>query len=156
MCAYSFDMMFTFVYTGWEGTTNDSRVFLDAIGRQENGFPHPNEGYYYVVDSGYMNMPGFLTPYRGPERAPRGPKELFNYRHSSLRNVIERCFGVLKARFAVLKNMPNYILRRQRLVSIACCVLYNFIRSQGRGDRMFREYENEDMLIEGEGETKGF
>ncbi|KAK2656258.1 hypothetical protein Ddye_009310 [Dipteronia dyeriana] len=148
----------------WEGTANDSRVFLDAIGRQENGFPHPNEGYYYVVNSGYINMPGFLTPYRGeryhlhdyegPERAPRGPNELFNYRHSSLRNVIERCFGVLKARFTVLKNMPNYKLRRQRLVPIACCVLHNFIRSQGRGDRMFREYENEDMLIDGEGEAE--
>ncbi|KAK2638360.1 hypothetical protein Ddye_026155 [Dipteronia dyeriana] len=51
-------------------------------------------GYYYVVDSGYINMTRFLTPYRGeryhlrdyegPERAPRDPKELFNYRHSSL------------------------------------------------------------------------
>ena len=40
ICVCSFDMMFTFVYTGWEGTTNDSRVFLDAVGRQENGFPH--------------------------------------------------------------------------------------------------------------------
>ncbi|KAK2661763.1 hypothetical protein Ddye_000337 [Dipteronia dyeriana] len=110
-------------------------------------------------------MLGFLTPYRGeryhlrdyegPERAPRGPKELFNYRHSSLQNVIELCFGVLKARFTVLKNMPNYKLRRQRLVPIACCVLHNFIRSQGCCERMFREYENEDMLIEGEGEAEG-
>ncbi|KAK2647354.1 hypothetical protein Ddye_014843 [Dipteronia dyeriana] len=32
MCACSFDMMFTFVFMCWEGTTNDSRVFLDAIG----------------------------------------------------------------------------------------------------------------------------
>ena len=44
MCACSFDMMFTFVYTGWEGTANDSRVFLDAIMREENNFPFPNEG----------------------------------------------------------------------------------------------------------------
>ncbi|KAK2661988.1 hypothetical protein Ddye_000562 [Dipteronia dyeriana] len=151
--------MFTFVYTGWEGTANNSRMFLDAIGRQENGFPHPNEGYYYVVDSGYINMPGFVTPYRGeryhlrdyeePERAPRGSKELFNYRYSSLRNVIERRFGVLKAHLVVLGNMPNYKLHRNHLVPIACCALHNFIRSQGRGDRIFREYENEDMLIEG-------
>ena len=31
-----------------------------------------------------------LRDYRGPGRAPRGPQELFNYRHSSLRNVIEQ------------------------------------------------------------------
>ena len=48
MCVCSFDMMFTFVYTGWEGTANDSRVFLDAIGRAENGFPYPNEGTYTI------------------------------------------------------------------------------------------------------------
>ena len=44
MCACSFDMMFTFVYTGWEGTANDSRVFSNAITRLENEFPFPNEG----------------------------------------------------------------------------------------------------------------
>ena len=38
MCAYSFDMMFTFVYTGWEATANDSRVFMDALIDQNLGF----------------------------------------------------------------------------------------------------------------------
>jgi len=40
------------------------------------------------------------TKYHVPEwrqgPAPRGKKELFNYAHSSLRNVIERSFEVLK------------------------------------------------------------
>ena len=44
MCACSFDMMFTFVYTGWEGTSNDSRVFMDALNRPESGFRLPEEG----------------------------------------------------------------------------------------------------------------
>ena len=38
-----FDMLFTFVYSGWEGTTNDSRVFLDAL-KLENNFPKPSGG----------------------------------------------------------------------------------------------------------------
>ena len=33
MYGCDFDMKFTFVYTGWEGTANDSRVFLDAFQR---------------------------------------------------------------------------------------------------------------------------
>ena len=33
MCACDFDMKLTFVYTGLEGTTNDSRVFLEALQR---------------------------------------------------------------------------------------------------------------------------
>ena len=62
-------------------------------------------------------MSGFLSPYRGERyhlshyRAggpPQGMKELFNRRHASLRNVIERCFGVLKARFPILNAMPSY------------------------------------------------
>ncbi|KAL6276458.1 hypothetical protein ACE6H2_020059 [Prunus campanulata] len=120
-------------------------------------------GYYYVVDAGYSNVPGFLAPYRGeryhlrdyrgPRRAPRGPMELFNYRHSSLRNVIERCFGVLKARFPILKLMPNYPPRRQRRIPIACCVLHNFIRKEARRDRMFEEFQVEDMIIDTENTT---
>ena len=33
MCACDFDMIFTFVYVGWEGTTNNAHVFLDALSR---------------------------------------------------------------------------------------------------------------------------
>ncbi|KAI5335684.1 hypothetical protein L3X38_025818 [Prunus dulcis] len=33
MCACSFDMLLTYVYTGCEGMANDSRVLMDAIGR---------------------------------------------------------------------------------------------------------------------------
>ena len=47
MCACDFDMKFTFVYTGWEGTANDSRVFLDALQRPENNFPWPPYGKIY-------------------------------------------------------------------------------------------------------------
>ena len=33
MCACDFDKIFTFVYVGWEGATNDAHVFLDALSR---------------------------------------------------------------------------------------------------------------------------
>ncbi|KAG6511899.1 hypothetical protein ZIOFF_029978 [Zingiber officinale] len=49
------------------------------------------EDQFYLVDSGYPNMPGFLALYRGRcyhlrdyqgQGRPRGKEELFNYRHS--------------------------------------------------------------------------
>ncbi|XP_062104403.1 uncharacterized protein LOC133815601 [Humulus lupulus] len=43
MDACTFNMMFTYVYVGWEGTTNDSRVLLDAI-RKDDNFPMPPPG----------------------------------------------------------------------------------------------------------------
>ncbi|XP_031112048.1 uncharacterized protein LOC116016021 [Ipomoea triloba] len=109
MAVCSHDMMFTFVYAGWEGSANDSRIFLDALSKPEIGFPLPLEGHYYVVDAGYPNVPGFLAAYRGEayhlnefrgQGRIQNKQALFNYRHSSLRNVIERCFGLLKARFS--------------------------------------------------------
>ena len=110
--------------------------------------------YYYVVDSGYPNLKGFLAPYRGEryhrrdfQRGPgiRGKHELFNYMHSSVRNVIERSFGVLKARFHILQDIPNYPLRHQRLIPQACCALHNFIRMEDRADNLFTIY-GEDYL----------
>ncbi|KAG5236718.1 protein ALP [Salix suchowensis] len=51
MAACSFDMQFTFVWAGWEGSAHDTRIFL--------------EGKYYLVDAGYPNEYGYLGPYRG-------------------------------------------------------------------------------------------
>ncbi|KAF7124031.1 hypothetical protein RHSIM_Rhsim12G0122900 [Rhododendron simsii] len=117
MAACSFDMRFTYVLSGWEGTANDSRVLCECANNPAMEFPMAPLGKYYVVDSGYQNMPGFLMPYkgelyhlslfRGRRRLPTKEEEWFNYRHSSLRNVIKRCFGALKARFPIVKQMPK-------------------------------------------------
>ncbi|XP_026451863.1 uncharacterized protein LOC113352233 [Papaver somniferum] len=157
LCVLARSICCSHLYTGWEGTANDARVLMDAISNEENKFPMPREGKYYVVDSAYTNMPRFLTPYRGERyhlrdfrgrsRQANGPMELFNHRHSSLRNVIERCFGVWKSRFPILKCMPNYPLRRQRLIPVACCTLHNFIRLNSRNDELFRQFMAEDLLM---------
>ncbi|KAL2518335.1 hypothetical protein Adt_14582 [Abeliophyllum distichum] len=46
MLVFDFDMKFSFVYTGWEGTANDSRVFVDAVTRSSNNFPMPLRGIF--------------------------------------------------------------------------------------------------------------
>ncbi|KAK9047825.1 hypothetical protein SSX86_033213 [Deinandra increscens subsp. villosa] len=158
MAICSHDMMFTFVYTGWEGTANDSRVFYDAIVRPENKFPMPSGDYFYVVDSGYPNLKGFLAPYRGERYhrsdwqsgRVRGKEEMFNFKHSSVRNVIERAFGVLKARFHILKDIPNYPLRRQMLIPHACCALHNYIRMEDKADNLFTEYGQDYLEVPSE------
>ena len=60
MAVCDFDMMFTFVYTGWEGTTNDSRVLFDAL-KLESNFPMPTRGnkmskHLYIVDIVLSNL----------------------------------------------------------------------------------------------------
>ena len=112
------------------------------------------------MDSGYPCTLGFLPPYcteryhlqdfQGGNR-PEGAKELFNYRNSSLCNVIERCFDFLKARFPVLKMMPHYKLCRQGNMMRAYCTIHNFIRMATRNDRLFTQFNIDNLIVEGEG-----
>ena len=50
----------------------------------------------------------------------RIPKELLNLRHASLRNAIERAFGVLKKRFPIIasSNEPSYGVETQKKIII--------------------------------------
>ncbi|KAG5243666.1 protein ALP [Salix suchowensis] len=43
MAACSFDMQFTFVWAGWEGSAHDTRIFLEAINSRSIKFPKPPE-----------------------------------------------------------------------------------------------------------------
>ncbi|XLR01106.1 hypothetical protein S83_067304, partial [Arachis hypogaea] len=130
------EMGFVYVLSGWEGSASDSRVLRDAITRRNSlKIPHGN---YYLVDAGYTNGPGFLAPYRGTRyhvrewaqgaRAPRNYQEYFNRVHSSTRNIIERCFGLLKKRWSILRSPSFYPVKTQFQIIIACCLLQNFIR----------------------------
>ncbi|XLT41782.1 hypothetical protein HN873_073074 [Arachis hypogaea] len=95
------------------------------------------EGKFYLGDAEFMLKPGILTPYRGVRyhlkeysvREPQNPKELFNHWHSSLRNVIERCFGVLKKRFPIIAGdtEPYYSFETMKDIFLACCILHNFL-----------------------------
>ncbi|KAL1349288.1 hypothetical protein AAHE18_07G145900 [Arachis hypogaea] len=134
------DMLYTFIYSGWEGTTNDSRVLIEVFSSNANMYQ------FYLVNSGFPNMLGYLALYHKERyhlrdfsdgRRARGKQELFNYRHSSLRNVTEKCFGVLKAKFPILKLMPNYLVTRQTLTPSACCTIHNFIRLEHDVDNLF-------------------
>ncbi|KAK1257188.1 hypothetical protein QJS04_geneDACA024915 [Acorus gramineus] len=147
----SFDMQFTYAEAGWEGTAHDSRILSECIRDPSRNFPMPPPGKYYVADAGYSNNRGFLTPFRnvrywlGDYRGRSGPQnkeELFNFYHSSLRNVIERTFGVWKARFPILKKMASYSFDIQVRIVIATMAIHNYIRRENQADTLFREFEN--------------
>ncbi|KAK9274897.1 hypothetical protein L1049_022151 [Liquidambar formosana] len=137
VAACSFDMCFTFVWAGWKGAAHDTRE-------------------YYLVNAGYPNMKGYLAPYKGEryhlpdfrrDSQERGPRELFNQAHSSLRSVIERSFGVLKARWKILSKIHPYEHDTQVDIVVASMALHNFIRWEVIVDEEFRIYnENQDYV----------
>jgi hypothetical protein len=69
-------------------------------------------------------------------------KETFNYAHSSLRNVIERAFGVLKMKWRILLEIPSYPAETQTHIICACMALHNFIRLNGEFDSDFAVVDN--------------
>ena len=123
------------VLAGWEGSAHDGRVLEDA---RAKGFPQI-AGKFFLRDASYALRWDCLTPFRGVRyhlkefRAgnaggPRNAKELFNLKHSSARNAIERCFGVLKRRFPIVVTMPSFYLPFQCVLVNGYFLLYNFIR----------------------------
>ncbi|MFQ6663134.1 hypothetical protein Gotur_030769, partial [Gossypium turneri] len=96
--AITFDLKFSYVLAGWEGSAHDSRILSDALSRP--GGLRISEGKYYLADAGYGIRIGCITPYRGVRyhlkeftaKGPENAKELFNLHHSSLRITVERLY----------------------------------------------------------------
>jgi hypothetical protein len=106
-----------------------------------------------LVDAGYTNGEGFLAPYRGQRyhlnewrdgHQPTTAKEFFNMKHSSARNVIERCFGLLKGRWGILKDNSYYPIETKNKIIMACCLLHNFIRQEMEVDPFDDEGDNDE------------
>ncbi|XP_021974313.2 uncharacterized protein LOC110869323 [Helianthus annuus] len=150
-----FNMIFTFVVAGWEGVAHDARILLEALSDPDAPFPFPPQDKYYLCDAAYAHVQGFMAPYRnvrywlGDFRRRRAltNKEKFNHAHARLRNVIERAFGVLKARFLILKRMAPFPLVTQRNITVACFTLHNFIRKEGLSNGLFTEYDQPNVSM---------
>lgn len=85
-------------------------------------------------DSGYPLEPFLLTPVLGEELSPQ--EKLYNAAHNHARNVVERCFGVLKARFRCLLRLRTLHYNPTRAAEIvnACAVLHNICKLYGLPD----------------------
>ena len=153
-----FEMNFIYALAGWEGSAHDTKVFRDAISR---GLRTPGSESYYLADAGYnvttrmLRTPYLSTRYHLKEwgtanEKPKDHKELYNLRHSSLRNVVERTFGVLKARFKILtQSRHGFSISAQRSIVYACIALHNFLNRQGGYlDEDKRRAELEGLIVE--------
>ena len=119
MMLLSFAAKLTNLVARWPGSTHDSFIFTESLIGQHLERTQPD--YFLLGDSGYACSPYLLTPYPNP--ATRSQRR-FNSSLKSTRSTIERCFGIMKRRFRVLRDMR---FRPERVfnVIIACGVLHN-------------------------------
>jgi len=68
---------------------------------------------------------------------PQTKEELFNLRHASLRNTVERLFGVFKRKFKIVGARNEYSIERQIDLVYVLAVVFNFIAKRDREDQDF-------------------
>ncbi|XP_064424064.1 putative nuclease HARBI1 [Latimeria chalumnae] len=108
-----------------------------------------------IGDRAYPLRPWLLTPYLHPRG--RG-QHRYNREHTRARNVIERCFGVLKMRFRCLDHTGGFLPLapgKVNKVFLVCCMLHNITRRQQLPlpDDIVVELEEEQNMVE-DGETR--
>ena len=62
LAAVDFEMRFTYVLAGWEGSAHDATILANSLER-EDGLKIP-EGKFYLADAGYACRPGILPHFR--------------------------------------------------------------------------------------------
>ncbi|CAA7027266.1 unnamed protein product [Microthlaspi erraticum] len=132
----SYDLWIWHAFFGPPGTLNDinvlhrSLVFDDIlqghapkVSFSVNG--HHYKMAYYLTDGIYPEWSTFVKPIPQPQE----PKaQLFDMLQSAKRKEVERAFGVLQARFAIVKN-PALSMDKEKIGNImkACIILHNMI-----------------------------
>ncbi|XP_028056602.1 uncharacterized protein LOC114260650 [Camellia sinensis] len=65
-----FDMLFTFINSGWEGSTHDNTILVDSITRADLHFPHPpHERTFGALKKRFQilqSMPNYMSTRQGP------------------------------------------------------------------------------------------
>ncbi|XP_050817068.1 uncharacterized protein LOC127054830 isoform X2 [Gopherus flavomarginatus] len=129
---------FTNIHVEWPGRVHDAHVFrstaLFKLLQQGNYFPDQRTTVGDVEmpivilgDPAYPLMPWLMKPYTG---SLDSGQELFNYRLSKCRMVVECAFGCLKARWRTLLTCSNLSQTNVPFVIAACSTIS--VRVRGR------------------------
>ncbi|RVE47019.1 hypothetical protein evm_008301 [Chilo suppressalis] len=114
------DLKICDIVSHWRGSTHDARIWRESslkIRFEENEFKGK-----LIGDSGYPCTPYLFTPVLRPRTES---EQNYNNRHIRTRNVIERCFGVLKQRFRILLEVMRGSYTTIKTTIVACAVLHN-------------------------------
>lgn len=133
----------TSVYIGCYGRESDGGVFaksnLGTLVDNADNFPTPADlpfggpelPYVFVADDAFPLKPNLMKPYPGMHAAGT-PKRVYNYRLSRARRCIENTFGIMCARWRVLRNRMSLLPDNAIAVVSACCCLHNYLMQEGR------------------------
>ncbi|XP_011701002.1 PREDICTED: putative nuclease HARBI1, partial [Wasmannia auropunctata] len=134
---------FIYINVGINGRVSDGGVFRDSdfakfLNNPQNSLnipldkplPGMNESVSYVIlaDAAFPLQNHILKPYSS--RNLTHDEQIFNYRLSRGRRVVENTFGILANRFRVLLTEIYLPVETVQNVTLACCALHNYLTKE--------------------------
>lgn len=156
---------FLYIDVGSNGRISDGGVFRKSTfneGLQNNklNLPMPKPlpfrnvpvPYVIVADDAFALTPNILKPFSA--RNMNAIQRVFNYRLSRARRVIENAFGILCARFRVMRSPIKLEPYKTTQVTLACCALHNYLMSRKSSlyfnTNLVDHYTADGTLVRGE------
>lgn len=153
-----------YVDVGRDGRFSDGGVFNrshfgQAMETNRLGLPQPSAlpgqelavPYVLVADDAFASRANILKPYS--QRGITMVQRVFNYRLSRARRIIENVFGIMLARFRVLRSPILLAAENTKKVTLACCVLHNYLMTTNKRKYApldtFDRFDENGGLIEG-------
>lgn len=149
-------------YPGRSGTNNDitivsrSPLFRDVFNdyfnvRSKRGYKIIPEGkirrlYYFLVDGIYPNWPLFAKPIHQPVNEEEGKYSSFQ---EGVRKDIERLFGILQIRFAIMRReFLGWDINEILKITNVCVILHNMMVRMNQNGDLTEEMGEDDAVTE--------
>lgn len=130
---------FLLVDFGTNGRISDGGVlqntcFFEKLVKENLHIPQPddvnenfkNVPYVFVADDAFPLRTDILKPFR-QGLLDSAEKEVYNYRLSRARHIVENVFGILAARFRIFQSPIHLQPLNVEKVVMATCALHNFL-----------------------------
>ena len=154
------DYQFTYIDVGCNGRISDGGVFKNcSLNRalEENTLNIPSNcqlpgtdvcvPYALVADDAFPLKRYILKPYS--QRNLTRTKQIFNYRLSRARRIVENAFGVLANRFRIFMHPIAVESSKIEVIVMVTVSLHNFLRKRlGTSTTYMPSYDNENLPTE--------
>lgn len=145
MCDANYKL--TYVDVGCKGRISDGGIFnrstlYRAIESNSLNIPPPKNlpgtdiktPFVILADDAFALKPYLMKPYnfRGQDQS----QHIFNYRLSRARRMIESTFGIMAARFRLLRTIIELSEPNIKHCVLAICVLHNWIISNNQNENV--------------------
>lgn len=106
-----------------------------------NGMTYHNT--YYLADGIYPRYSSFVKTISNPQELP---EKLFAKKQEAYRKDVERCFGILQSRWAIIRHAARcHHQSTLKNIMLACIIMHNMIVEEEFVEEEFEENVEEDL-----------